>query len=182
MHRRTFIGSAAAAGVGAAVVGALFFPTVDTHAQGLAPDPVLAELQKQLAETVMAIRRGCGKAGEHARRIAASIRLLTAHGGVTNAADTGLQRLLRTEGRDALLARQLDPESLARERKRFGVNRVPTLTATDADRTLMLDTTIKHGTAAVFAALGARFDQIAPALDRYTGTRAIATVGIRPRA
>ena len=174
MHRRTFIGSAAAAGVGAAVGGALVLPTFDTHAQGLASDPVLAELRKQLAETVIAVRKGRGRAGEHARRIAANIRLLNAHGGVTNVADAQLQRVLRTEGRDALLAREIDPEVLAREMKPFGVDRVPTLTATYADRALMLDTTIKHGTAAVLAGLAARFDQIAPALDRYTGTRAVA--------
>jgi hypothetical protein len=175
MHRRTFIGSAAAAGVGAAVGGALFLPTFDTHAQGhAAADPILAELQKQLAETVMAVRKGRGKAGEHARRIAANIRLLNVHGGIPTAADAHLQRLLRQDGRDALLAREIDPESLAREMKPFGVDRVPTLTATYADRARMLDATASNGAASILATLSTRFDQIAPALDRYAGTRAVA--------
>ena len=175
MHRRTFIGSAAAAGVGAAVGGALFLPTFDTHAQGhAAADPILAELQKQLAETVLAVRKGRGKAGEHARRIAANIRLLNVHGGVTSAADAQLQRLVRTEGRDLLLAREIDPESLAREMRPFGVDRVPTLTATYADRARMLDATVSNGTAAVLSALASRFDQIAPTLDRYATGRTVA--------
>jgi len=55
-NRRTFLGSAAAAGVGAAVGGSLFLPTSLPHAQAHAViDPVMAELQKQLADTVIAI-------------------------------------------------------------------------------------------------------------------------------
>lgn len=166
MHRRMFLGSAAAAGVGAAVGGPFFLPTIDMHAQGHAPtDPVLTELSAQLLATVRAVRSGRGKAGEHARMLAANIRLLNAHG-VGAQADARLRRRLRDEGRDALLARELDLDTLAAEMQAVGVERVPPLSATYADRARVLDLTIKNGMAPTLAALGVAFEQIAPALDR----------------
>ena len=174
-NRRTFLGSAAAAGVGAAVGGSLFLPTSLPHAQAHAViDPVMAELQMQLADTVIAIRKGRGKAGEHARRIAGHVRLLNAHG-VAAAADAQLRRLLRQEGRDALLAREIDPKMLAAEMKAIGIERLPTFSATYADRALMLDATITHGMAATLTDISARFDEIAPVLDRH----AVTTVAVR---
>ena len=167
-NRRTFLGSAAAAGVGAVVGGTLPTPTFHAHAQGHAiTDPVMAELQKQLTETVTAIRKGRGKAGEHARRIAANIRLLNAHG-VAAAADAQLRRLLKQDGRDALLAREMDPRIVAAELKAIGVDRMPRFSATYADRALILDATATNGMAATLATLSARFDQLASALDRQS--------------
>jgi hypothetical protein len=171
-NRRTFIGSAAAVGLGTAVGGA-FFPTFSTHAQGQnVADPVFAELRRQLHETVIAVRKGRGRAGEHARRIAANIRLLNAHGAVA-AADAQIQRLLKREGRELLLTRDMDLNLLGREMQAFGVNRLPTLSATYTDRARMLDATAGNGVAATLSALGTAFEQIAPALDR-AATRTVA--------
>src|SRR5262245_258317 len=148
-NRRTFLGSAAAAGVGAAVGSSLFLPTSLPRAQGRAvTDPVMAELQKQVADTVIALRQGRGKAGEHARRLAANIRLMNAHG-VAASADAQLRRLLKQEGRDALLARQMDPEMAAGELKMIGVTRVPTFSATYTDHARMLDATVTRGMSAM---------------------------------
>jgi hypothetical protein len=129
----------------------------------------MAELQKQLTETVTAIRKGRGRAGEHARRIAANIRLLNARG-VAAPADARLRQLLKQEGRDAVLAREMDPQMLAAELKAIGVERMPRFSATYADRALILDATATNGMAAILATLSARFDQIAPALDRQSYT------------
>ena len=176
-NRRTFLGSAAAAGVGAAVGGSALFPTSLSYAQGhpVPDDPVMAELQKQLAETVIAIRKGRGKAGEHARRIAANVRLLNAYG-LATAADVQLRRLLKQEGREALLAREIDPTMLAGELKVIGVERLPAFSATYADRALMIDTTATNGMAAALAAVAAGFDRIAPVLDRHATTTSVVAV------
>ena len=174
-NRRMFLGSAAAAGVGTAIGGAFFFQGFDTHAQGHGTaDPLITELRKQIAETVIAIRKGRGSAGEHARRIATQIRILNVHG-VGAAADAQLRRLLRQEGRDALLARELDPTVLAAELKAVGVDRLPALSATYADRARMFDATLENGMTATLAALGDAFEQLAPALDR----RSVVTVASR---
>jgi len=173
-NRRTFLGSAAAAGVGAAVGGSLFLPTSLPHAQGFAVgDPVMAELQKQVADTVIALRKGRGKAGEHARRLAANIRLMNAHG-VAASADAQLRRLLKQEGRDALLARQMDPDMVAAELKVIGVTRVPTFSATYADHARMLDATVTKGMSATLADVSAGFERIAPVLDRNANTSLVA--------
>ena len=163
-NRRMFLGSAAAAGVGTAVGGTFFFQ--GTHAQGHGTaDPLMAELRRQIADTVIAIRRGRGSAGEHARRMAAQIRLVNAHG-VGAAVDAQLRRLLREEGRDSLLAREMDPAALAAELKAIGVERLPALSATYADRARMFDATVRNGMTATLAAFAAGFEQVAPALDR----------------
>lgn len=173
-NRRTFLGSAAAAGVGAAVGGTLTFSSFPTHAQGpVAADAVMAELQKQLAATMIALRKGTGRPGEHARSIAANIRLLNAHGFAAQT-DARLRRLLKQEGREALLARQLDPKMVAAELKAIGVTRVPAFSATYTDHARMLDATATDGVAATLAALSAGFDRIAPVLDRHATTNVIA--------
>ena len=175
-NRRTFLESAAAAGVGAAVGGTLLFPTFPAraHAQGhVETDPVMAELQKQLTETMIAIRKGVGRPGEHARSIASSIRLLTANG-FAAAADVQLRQLLKQEGREALLARQLDPARVAAELKAIGVTRVPAFSAGYSDHAQMLDATMTKGMTARLAALGAGFDRLAPVLDRHTTTSLVA--------
>ena len=173
-NRRTFLGSAATAGVGAAIGSTLIFPSFPAHAQDHAVvDPVMGELQKQLTETMIAIRKGVGRPGEHARNIAANIRLLTAHG-FAAAADVRLRQLVTQEGRDALLARQLNPEMVAAELKVIGVTRVPTFSATYTDHARMLDATVTNGVAATLSALSAGFDRIAPVLDRHTSTSVVA--------
>jgi hypothetical protein len=165
-NRRMFLGSAAAAGVGAAVGGAFLFPASNTHAQGHATtDPLLAELQAQLLATITAVRKGQGKMGEHARSLARHVRLLNAHGAGA-AADAELRGQLRDLGRDAILAREMDLAKLAVEMKAVGVERVPLLTATYAGRMRVLDATVKNGMSATLAALGDAVERIAPALDR----------------
>ena len=166
-NRRMFLGSAAAAGVGVAVGGAIILPGPDTYAQDqiTPPDPILLELKKQLAESVVAIRKGQGRLGEHARRIAATIRLLTAHG-VAASVDGSIHRVLRDEGRDALLARELSRATLVAELKPLGIDQVPALTATYADRVRTLDAIVNNGMAATLATLSAAFDRIGSTLDR----------------
>ena len=175
-NRRTFLGSAAAAGVGAAIGGPLLFPTFParTHAQGhIETDPVMAELQKQLTETMIAIRKGVGRAGEHARSIAASIRLLNAHGFAATA-DVQLRQLVNQEGREALLARQIEPATVAAELKVIGVTRVPVFSAGYSDHAQMLDATVTQGMTATLATISAGFDRIAPVLDRHATTTLLA--------
>lgn len=118
---------------------------------------------------MVAIRKGQGKAGEHARRLAASVRLLNAHG-VGATAEAELRRRLREEGRDALLAREIDLNRFAEEMKAVGVARIPSLSATYADRGRTLDLTAKNGIAATLAGVGTAFEQIAPAVDRVSVT------------
>ena len=175
-NRRTFLESAAAAGVGAAVGATLLFPTFPARAHAKAhaeTDPVMAELQRQLAETMIAIRKGVGRAGEHARSVAASIRLLSAHG-FAAAADVQLRQLMKKEGREALLARRMDPAMVAAELKAIGVTRVPIFSAGYSDHARILDATAAKGMTATLAALSAGFDRIAPVLDRQTHTTLVA--------
>ena len=175
-NRRTFLESTAAAGVGAAFGGTLLFPTFPAHAQGhshAATDPVMAELQKQLTETMIAIRKGVGRPGEHARSIAASIRLLTANG-FAAAADVQLRQSMKQEGREALLARQMDPAMVAAELRAIGVTRVPVFSAGYSDHAQMLDATATKGMTATLAALSVGFDRLAPVLDRQTTTSLVA--------
>src|SRR5688572_5488569 len=173
-NRRMFLGSAAAAGVGTAV-GGVFFQGFDTHAQAHdTADPLMAELRNQIVSTVVAIRKGRGHAGEHARRIAAQIRLANAHG-IGAAIDAQLRALLREEGRDALLAREINPAMLASELRAVGVERLPALSATYADRARVLDAMVRNGMTATLATLAAGFEQVAPALDR----RGVVTVALQ---
>lgn len=167
-NRRVFLGSAAVAGVGAAV-GVMMLPAPHTYAQTGVADPVLGELRKQLEDTVAAVRRGRGRPGEHARRLASVIRLLNAHG-VGAAADTVLRRRLDAEGRDALLAREFDMVRFMEELKALGIDRVPTLIATYPDRVRMFDQTVRNGMTATLASLSASFDRIAVALDQSVAT------------
>jgi hypothetical protein len=165
-----FLGSAAAAGVGAAVGGALVFPAFGTQAQTrVATDPVLAELQAQIFALVTAVRKGTGRPAEHARRLAASIRLINAQGAGASV-DAELRRRLRDEGRSAILNREIDFARLGVELKAVGVDRLPVLSATDTDRARVLDATVRNGMAATLATVGAAFEQIAPVIERLTVT------------
>jgi hypothetical protein len=133
----------------------------------------MVELQKQLTATMIAIRKGVGRQGEHARSIAASIRLLTAHG-FAAAADAQLRQLVKQEGREALLARQMDPARVAAELKAIGVTRLPPFSAGYSDHAQMLDATLTKGMTATLAALSAGFDRIAPVLDQHATTTLVA--------
>ena len=64
----------------------------------------------------------------------------------------------------------MDLDRLAAELKTFGVDRVPLLSATYADRARVFDLTVKNGMAAALAAVGSGFEQIAGALDRHVVT------------
>jgi hypothetical protein len=168
--RRVFLGSAATAGVGSVVGGGLFLQTRVTSAQGHAhptadPDPLFAELQRQMAASITTLQSG-GKGGEPARRIAGILRLATA-AGVANAFDARLRAAVRRHGRDAILLQTPDLDKFAAEIRQFGIDRVPALTpAGYGDRARILDTVLANGIGSLFAAGGAKLEQLAVGLDR----------------
>src|SRR5262245_22284836 len=116
LPRRRFLGSAATLGAGAAIGASLSWPSAAvTAAPGGGRDLVHEEVVKQKKEGVRALRGP--RAGEAARRLASTLRVLAAHQKATGDADLQrrLQAAIRRDGRELFLRAEADPRMLAAE-------------------------------------------------------------------
>jgi len=78
-----------------------------------------------------------------------------------------LQAMIRREGRDAVLRKELDPAMLAAEARVFGVDGLPAPPVVDlAHRAKVLDAVLAGGITPFLTAAAADFERLAEALDR----------------
>jgi hypothetical protein len=175
--RRVFVGSV--------VTGLPLFVGGDTQLafaqrQGGATDrdPVALQLIAEMKRTV----RGLSKApsGEHARRLASSLRLL-ATWGASNQFDARVKETLRgvitREGRDALIRRDIDLAMFRAEAREFGFDGssavpLPALPTIDyAARQRVVDDMLANGVTGHWRALADTLETAASALDRTASRR-----------
>jgi hypothetical protein len=169
--RRVFVGSVVA-GLPLLGAGARFAMAPQDAATPLR-SPVLDQLLLEMKSTVKAF--SASPSGEHARRLASSLRVLATWAAASNM-DARVKQSLRDaiarDGRDAILWRELDPVAFRAEAREFGFDdrspvRVPALPAPDyATRRRVLDDMLANGVTARWRALASTLDSAATALDR----------------
>lgn len=176
--RRMFVGSMAAglpllAGGGAT----LAFAQKQNGATRI-QDPVFDQLLADMKGAV----RGLSQAGsgEHARRLASSLRVLAAWG-ASKQFDSRVKETLRAvvkrEGRDALLRRSVDPAMFKTEARKFGfdgTSAVPLPVPQPVDfatRQRVVDDLLANGVTPRWRAVAATLDHAARSLDRIASAR-----------
>jgi hypothetical protein len=173
-----FIGSAAALS-SAAVGGALFFTSSDGHvhaAQRGAGDPVTLALRKQMQDAVKALH-GNARQGEAARKLAATLRLVVAHGtatGLDAAIKSSLRAQIRSLGRDAVVTAEIPEAQLANELRQFGVAAPPRTPVDYAARNRALNDLLANGFTPRLQAAADFFDKVSAQLDETAVLRPIA--------
>jgi hypothetical protein len=146
-----------------------------TAAPGGGRDLVHAELARQMKETVRALRGP--RAGEAARRLAGTVRVLAAHQQATGDAEfrRRLQAAVRRDGREALLRAEADPAMLAAEAREFGFDAPPAAEPFDRRaRERALDVMLKQGASPALVAAATALEQLAPVLERGGVTTVVA--------
>jgi hypothetical protein len=143
-----------------------------------ATDPVAIQLITEMKRAV----RGLSQApsGEHARRLASSLRLL-ATWGASNQFDARVKETLRgvvaREGRDALIRRDVDPAMFKAEARELGFDGasavpLPAFPSVDyASRQRVLDDLLANGVTAQWRALAGTLETAASGLDRMASRR-----------
>ena len=143
-----------------------------------AKDPVAVQLIADMKRAV----RGLSKepSGEHARRLASSLRLLSAWG-ASNQFDTRVKETLRgvvaRAGRDALVRRDVDPAMFKAEARALGfdgtsVVPLPVLASVDhATRQQVVDDLLANGVTARWRSLAGTLEVAARSLDRVASRR-----------
>jgi hypothetical protein len=143
-----------------------------------ATDPVAIQLIADMKRAVRGLSRE--PSGEHARRLASSLRLLAAWG-ASNRFDTRVKETLRgvvaREGRDALVRRDVDPAMFNAEARAFGfdgtsVVPLPVLPPVDdATRQRVVDDLLANGVTAHWRSLADTLETAAKSLDRVASRR-----------
>jgi hypothetical protein len=141
-------------------------------------DPVVSQLLADMKQAV----RGLSKApsGEHTRRLASSLRLLSAWG-ASNQFDAKVKDTLRgvvaREGREALLRRTADPAAFKAEAGELGFDRtsavpLPPVASVDyATRERIVNDLLANGVTARWTRLAEALEVSATAMDRQASTR-----------
>ena len=137
VSRRVFVGSVAAAGVGAAGTTSLLdFPV--SAQRGAAP-PLVREIRRQLKQAFGKMRDG---KGDGARQAATVLRLYA-----STVNDGQLQATLRKANRQQILLAQVDHGEMVREAQELGINptALPPHSVDRVGREVALDRLIKEG-------------------------------------
>ena len=175
--RRVFVGSV--------VTGLPFFveggELAFAQRQGepaLATDPLAIQLIADMKRAVRGLSRA--PSGEHARRLASSLRLLAAWG-ASNQFDTRVKDTLRgvvaREGRDALVRRDIDPAMFKAEARTLGFDGTsvvpfPVLPPVDdAMRQRVVNDLLANGVTAHWRSLADTLETTATSLDRVASRR-----------
>ncbi len=174
--RRVFVGSVAT-GL-PFFVGGRELALAQQVTAGSATDPVAIQLIADMKQAVRGLSRG--PSGEHARRLASSLRLLAAWGS-SNQFDTRVKETLRgvvaREGRDALVHRDVDLAMFKAEARAFGfdgtsVVPLPVLPPVDdATRQRVVDDLLANGVTAHWRSLADTLEAAAKSLDRLAARR-----------
>ena len=164
--RRVFLSSAAAAGIGSAGVALTFPERLNAHIHD-SGGIVDLQIEKQLRDGVQGLRGS--RRGEAARQLASTLRLAAAQHkekGTDETFKAFLRREVRQEGRDSLLAREIDSTAFAKETKQFGVSHVPALSPIALElREKVLDSLLARGLTPVLLNMAKTFDQISEWID-----------------
>jgi hypothetical protein len=181
MGRRVFVGSvvaglpllalstprmAAQSGAGA----------LHLHPDGIAADPVLEHICRQLAGLHNAIRRQ--PLGEHVRAAAAQLRTLAVYGrriDVDAQMRAAVSALIERDGRDAVLYLERDLKSIRAKLKRFGAVPDERLLSVPNDldyaaRSAALDGLQRSGLTARWDRVATLLERGAPGIDRRPAT------------
>ena len=176
--RRVFVGSMAAGLPLLAGGGASLAFAQKQNAATRIQDPVFDQLLTDMKGAV----RGLSQAGsgEQARRLASSLRVLAAWG-ASKQFDSRVKETLRgvvkREGRDALLRRNVDPAMFKAEARAFGFDGtsavpLPAPRLVDlATRQRVVDDLLANGVTPRWRAVAATLDDAARSLDRIASAR-----------
>jgi hypothetical protein len=163
--RRAFLGSAGVIGAGSAI--ALRFAPFQEEVNAQAHDLVDKELRRQLREAVIGLRGT--RRGEAARKLASTLRVVAAayaSNGTETTFKTKLRAMIRRDGKDALLLRDIDPRALAAELKEYGVTALPPVSPPDyALRAQTLDRLAAQGLSPQILVVAELFERIAEDVD-----------------
>ena len=173
--RRRFLGSAVTLGAGAAIGTTVSFPDARVAAAaGAAQSAVHDELNRQIKAGVRALRGP--RAGEAARALASTVRVLAAHcqeTGIDASRQRALQKALQREGRDAVL--QHDGSAMFdAEARQFGAEKLPREPFNLAARTRALEAMQQRGASAALLDAAGALERLAPQLDRSSFALAVA--------
>jgi hypothetical protein len=173
--RRMFVGSLAAAMPAAALwttgVAAQGAAHAHLHGGDRIVDPVFEQLLREMAAVHNAARSG--PRGEHARALAAHLRLVAAHGRANDLdgqVRSGVAELVAQHGRDGAMYLAPDRKQALEDLTRFGVKiddqafNYP-FEPDYVMRSTALATLEREGLTPLFDRLAARLDRIAPELD-----------------
>lgn len=137
------------------------------------PDPVLRQLQADMKRAVHRLSKA--PSGENVRQLSSSLRLLAAWGAsaqIDQRIKDSLRGAIAREGREALLARPVDPDRLRNEARAFGFDGsssivVPDLMPQDDRlRRRVLDDMLADGVTARWRQLADTLDAVAVEVDK----------------
>ena len=157
--RRLFLGSVAAAGVGAVGVTSLDF-SVPVSAQPAATGPLTREIRKQLKDSLQKLQ--FGNAAEGARQAATTMRIYAA-----TVNDAQLRAALRKADRVKLLASDMKHAEMEKAADELGVQRFLLNHAKTAPavREAALNRLLKEGLSPMMRQLADELDKVAPKLQ-----------------
>jgi hypothetical protein len=166
--RRVFVGSLAAAGVGA--VGAASLLEFPASAQRGATTPLTREIRRQLKEALGKMREGQADA---ARQASTVLRLYA-----STVNDNQLKAALRKANRQQILLAQVNHGELVRQAEELGINpsRLPPHSLNRVGREAALDRLIKEGLSPLMLQVADVVDGVGEklrALERRGGARAL---------
>jgi hypothetical protein len=181
MGRRVFVGSVVAglpllASPAARIAAQSSSGSTHIHADGVATDPVLDHIARQLAGIHNAMRRQ--PRGEHMRAVAAQLRTLAVYGrqiDVDSRMRSLVGALVKRDGRDGVLYLQPDAERVRADLKRFGAEpdekllRAP-ITLDYAARSAALNRLLQSGLSVQWERMAALLDRMAPGIDERAST------------
>jgi hypothetical protein len=169
--RRLFLGSVAAAGVGAVGVSTLDF-SVPVSAQPAATSPLNREIRTQLKDSLQKLQ--FGNAAEGARQAATTMRIYAA-----TVNDAQLRAALRSADRVKLLATDMKHAELEKAADELGVQRFLMNHAKGAPavREQALNRLLREGLSPNMRQLADTLDKLAPTFQAHVGrTRAVSLV------
>lgn len=168
VSRRRFMESAVTVGAGTAVGATISFPGGRPVAAATASQSVVSdELNRQIKAGVRALRGP--RAGEAARALASTVRVLAAHNqesGIDASLQRSLQKALQRDGREAVL--QHDASAMFdAEARQFGVE-LPREPPNRATRERALEAMQQRGPSAALLDAAVALERLAPQLDRQS--------------
>ena len=176
--RRVFVGSVAAGLPLLAGGGATLAFAQRQNGATRVQDPVFDQLLTDMNGAVRSLSQA--GSGEHTRRLASSLRVFAAWGASTqfdSRVKETLRDVVRREGRDALLRRNLDAAMFKAEAREFGfdgTSAVPLPVPAPVDfatRQWVVDDLLANGVTPRWQAVAATLDDAARALDRVASAR-----------
>ena len=180
VNRRVFVASVAA-GIPTLAGAAYGLPALthggrDHAATDGKADAMLDHVVRELA-VIHRRRKQRGFTGEDARAIAAQLRAAAVRGAqidIDGAAKRGVQQLIRSRGRDAVLAIEIDTAAVRATMKRYRIeidDRWPARRTVDhATRVKALEAVISGGVTEVLSHSARVFEQIGSAVDARRGS------------